>query len=50
MAPVPGGDEGQFVALQGTAESIRGEVMSRGWHELPVIGPASLWINRHVPW
>jgi hypothetical protein len=36
--------------LRGTAESIRGEVMSRGWHERPVIGPALLWINRHVPW
>jgi hypothetical protein len=24
--------------------------MSRGWHERPVIGPALLWINRHVPW
>jgi hypothetical protein len=36
--------------LRGAAESIRGEVMSRGWHERPVIGPALLWINRHVPW
>jgi hypothetical protein len=36
--------------LRGTAESIRGEVMSRGWHERPVIGPALRWINQHVPW
>ena len=36
--------------LRSTAESIRGEVMSRGWHERPVIGPALMWINRHVPW
>jgi hypothetical protein len=36
--------------LRGAAESIRGEVMSRGWHERPVIGRALLWINRHVPW
>lgn len=36
--------------LRGTAESIRGEVMSCGWHERPVIGPVLLWINRHVPW
>jgi hypothetical protein len=36
--------------LRGAAESIRGEVMSRGWHERPVVGPALLWINRHVPW
>jgi hypothetical protein len=36
--------------LRGAADSIRGEVMSRGWHERPVIGPALMWINRHVPW
>jgi hypothetical protein len=36
--------------LRKTAESIRGKVMSRGWHERPVIGPVLLWINRHVPW
>jgi hypothetical protein len=36
--------------LRGAADSIRGEVMSRGWHDRPVIGPALLWINRHVPW
>ena len=26
--------------LRGAAESIRGEVMARGWHQRPVIGPA----------
>jgi len=36
--------------LRGAAESVRGEVVSRGWHERPVIGPVLLWINRHVPW
>jgi hypothetical protein len=36
--------------LRGTAESIRGEVMARGWHERPVIGPALRWINRYLPW
>jgi hypothetical protein len=36
--------------LRGAAESIRGQVVSRGWHERPVIGPMLLWINRHVPW
>jgi hypothetical protein len=36
--------------LRGAAESIRGEFMSRGWHERPVIGPALLWISWHVPW
>jgi hypothetical protein len=36
--------------LRAAAESVRGEVMSRGWHERPVIGPVLLWINRHVPW
>jgi hypothetical protein len=36
--------------LRGAAESIRGQVISRGWHERPVIGPVLLWINRHVPW
>jgi hypothetical protein len=36
--------------VRGAAESIRREVMSRGWHERPVIGPALLWISRHVPW
>ncbi len=36
--------------LRGTADSIRGEIMARGWHERPVIGPALMWINRHVPW
>ena len=36
--------------LRGTADSIRGEVMSRGLHERPVIGPVLRWINRHAPW
>jgi hypothetical protein len=36
--------------LRAAADSVRGEVMSRGWHERPVIGPALMWINRHVPW
>ncbi len=36
--------------LRGAAESIRGQVTSRGWHERPVIGPVLLWLNRHVPW
>ena len=36
--------------LRGAAESVRGAVMSRGWHERPVIGPVLMWINRHVPW
>jgi hypothetical protein len=26
--------------LRGAAESVRGEVMARGWHQRPVIGPA----------
>jgi hypothetical protein len=36
--------------LRGAAESIRGEVMARGWHERPVIGPALRWVNQHLPW
>jgi hypothetical protein len=36
--------------LRGAAETVRGEVMRRGWHERPGIGPALLWINRHLPW
>jgi hypothetical protein len=36
--------------LRGAAESVRGEVTARGWHERPVIGPALRWVNRHVPW
>jgi hypothetical protein len=36
--------------LRGAAESVRGAVVARGWHERPVIGPALLWINRHLPW
>jgi hypothetical protein len=34
----------------GTAESVRGQVMARGWHQRPVIGPALQWLNRHLPW
>jgi hypothetical protein len=36
--------------LRGAAESVRGEVMTRGWHERPVVGPALRWLNRHLPW
>ncbi|HMD94269.1 MAG TPA: hypothetical protein VKG80_16690 [Trebonia sp.] len=36
--------------LRGTAESVRREVMSRGWHNRPVIGPALRWISQHSPW
>jgi hypothetical protein len=36
--------------LRGAAESIRGQVMSRGWHQRPVFGPVLMWVNRHVPW
>jgi hypothetical protein len=38
------------IRLRAAAESVRGGVMSRRWHERPVIGPALMWINRHVPW
>ena len=36
--------------LRSAAESIRGEVVARGWHKRPVIGPPRLWLNRHLPW
>jgi hypothetical protein len=36
--------------LRGAAESVRGEVMARGLHQRPVIGPALRWLNRHLPW
>jgi hypothetical protein len=36
--------------LRGAAESIRGQVMSRGLHERPVTGSALRWIDRHIPW
>jgi hypothetical protein len=36
--------------LRGAAESVRGHVMARGWHQRPVIGPALQWLNRHLPW
>ncbi len=36
--------------LRSTAESVRRRVMTRGWHERPVIGPFLKWLNRHLPW
>jgi len=36
--------------LRGAAESVRGQVMARGWHQRPVIGPVQQWLNRHLPW
>ena len=36
--------------LRGAAESVRGQVMARGWHERPVVGPALKWLNQHLPW
>ncbi|WP_300602564.1 hypothetical protein [Trebonia sp.] len=36
--------------LRAAGESARREVMARGWHERPVIGPALRWINQHLPW
>ncbi|MGI9009062.1 MAG: hypothetical protein ACR2FU_23225 [Streptosporangiaceae bacterium] len=36
--------------VRAVAESIRGEVMKRGWQERSVIGPMLLWVNRHSPW
>jgi len=36
--------------LRGAADSIRSEVMARGWHQRPVIGPALRWLNQHTPW
>jgi hypothetical protein len=36
--------------LRGAAESVRGQVMTRGWHQRPLIGPALRWLNRHLPW
>jgi sugar phosphate isomerase/epimerase len=36
--------------LRNAADSIRGKVMARGWHEHPAFGPALRWINRHLPW
>lgn len=36
--------------LRGTAESVRREVMARGWHRRRRIGPALRWLNRHLPW
>jgi hypothetical protein len=36
--------------LRGAAESIRGKVIARGWHQRPGIGPALRRLNRHIPW
>jgi hypothetical protein len=36
--------------LRISAESIRRQVIARGWHEHPVTGPALRWINQHLPW
>jgi hypothetical protein len=36
--------------LRAVADSVRGAVMSRGWHERPVVGPVLLWLNRRSPW
>src|SRR5262249_34547607 len=35
---------------RGAPDSARREVMARGWHNRPVIGPALRWINQHLPW
>jgi hypothetical protein len=35
--------------LRGAAESVRGQVMARGLHERPMIGPVLKWLNRHLP-
>ena len=36
--------------LRSAAESVRGQVIQRGLHEKPVIGPALKWLNQHLPW
>ncbi len=36
--------------LRSTAESVRREVMTRGWRDRPVIGRALKWLNRRLPW
>jgi hypothetical protein len=36
--------------LRGAAESARREVMARGWHDRPGIGPVLRWINQRLPW
>ena len=36
--------------LHGAAETVRGQVMARGWHQHPVAGPALRWLNPHLPW
>jgi hypothetical protein len=35
--------------LRAAAESIRGEVMARDWHQRPVIGPPP-GLSRRLPW
>jgi hypothetical protein len=36
--------------LRGTADTVRREVMARGWRQRPVTGTALRWLNRHLPW
>lgn len=36
--------------LYAVGERARDAVMARGWHELPRLGPALQWVNRHLPW
>jgi hypothetical protein len=36
--------------LRGVAESVRDQVIARGWHQGPVIGPVLRWADRHLPW
>jgi hypothetical protein len=35
--------------LRGTAESIRAQVIARGWHQRPVVGSVLQWLNRQLP-
>jgi hypothetical protein len=36
--------------LRGVAESVREQIVERGWHQRPVIGPALQWLDRNLPW
>ena len=36
--------------LRGAAETVRGQVIARGWQQRPVIGQALQWLNRYLPW
>jgi len=36
--------------LRDAADSVRDQVIARGLHQRPVIGPALRWLNRHLPW